>query len=119
MPTEKFFIGEMTVESDALDFAKQHIQIFYLPAAGAWRHKLSFEQRLVSNGDGKDSAPTVCIRFQEFGPLNAFTKDLFLSAYLEFGLREGKHLDWMRHELINAVSFAVDKARRERVVGVV
>lgn len=112
MPTEKILIGEMMVHSDALTVAVQHVQMMYLPAAGSWRHKLSLEQRLVENG--KDSAPTVCVRFQEFGSLNAFTKDLFLRAYLEFGLREGRPLDWMRHELIEAVNDAVARIRKEK-----
>ena len=111
MPTEKIRIGEMMVDSDALTSARQHVQLFYLPAAGDWRHKFSVEQRLVGNGDNKDSAPTTCIRFQEFGPLNAFMKDLFLPGVIDFGLRDGLQLDWLEHDLIQSVKHAVERER--------
>lgn len=112
MPTEKVKIGEMMVDSDALLVARQHVQMFYLPAAGAWRHKLSLEQRLVENG--RDSAPTVCVRFQSFGTLSVFMKDLFLKGYLDFGLREGLDLDWLEDDLVKAVRRLAGEKRLEK-----
>lgn len=115
----KHVFGEMKIDSDNLK-AVQIAKIKFLPAVldglKELKPKLCIEQRL--DGQNGLSAP-MSLRFQDYDQLRIFVNDMLIPAMLFFAEVSGKDLDWAAHDLKIGIYHAVDRARRERVVGVV
>lgn len=113
----KHVFGEMKIDSDNLK-AVQMAKIKFLPGIldglKELKPKLCIEQRL--DGLNGLSAP-MSLRFQDYDQLRIFVNDMLIPAMLFFAEASGKDLDYAGHDLRLAVNFAVDMARRERVVG--